>query len=474
MFWLSGRKKYRVKIISALVLLAFFGTIFAPFQYARAAVPNYDVSLNPLLYKTQPNIEAMIASLHLKEVGPPPVPPALAPDPLGFGTFSLDSIAYNLGRLLLRAITNGLIQWIKTGDVRGGPLIVEDFVNHFERLLDNAAGLFLEEYLDPDILNLICSPFRIPIGRLVNDTISPNQIPFSQKARCTLTDIIGNIEDFQYDFLQGGWPAWFEIVDNPSNTAIGSYFIAIDEAERKIAEEFMRTQLGIQTTGGGAFPQRKCDETSLGNLVNCVIVTPGRVVADAIGETFGIDIERLQLADEISEVIAAALDALVSWAITGGGTYADYDGSKYPAVPSGSPSGGININGPDSIPTLATIGSPLTTGTPVTFSATVKNDGNETLEANTARFCLTSDGAGSAAICLTLNDGDVESVMARLGNVGVPKLTPGASAGPFMVTWDPEAGTHTLFFCTDVADPTKKIAESNEDNNCTSETFTVE
>lgn len=231
-----------------------------------------------------------------------------------------DSAAYALARLLLRALSQSLVNWIRTGGINGSPLFVENFGEHFRRELDNATGIFLEQVTSPQFMNLICSPFRVQLGNLLNTSLLRGRT-YNARARCTLTDIVRNVEGFRVDFTQGGWGGWLALLE-PQNNTIGSFFLAQDEAERRKQEAFLISSYETLTTGGGLLAQKVCDvRTPEGQIdrSKCRIVTPGRIVAEAAKQTFNIDVDALKLADEIDEIVAATVDKLLSSALTFGG-----------------------------------------------------------------------------------------------------------------------------------------------------------
>ncbi|MBI2609788.1 hypothetical protein HYW53_01255 [Candidatus Giovannonibacteria bacterium] len=230
------------------------------------------------------------------------------------GSLTSDSAAYSLAQLMLRSLSQSIVNWIRTGGTRGGSLFVEDFGEFFKREADNAAGLFLEQYLDPRFFNTLCSPFRIQLGVLLNTSMLKRT--FNQRARCTITDIVRNVESFSVDFTVGGWAGWESLLE-PQNNLIGSLLLALDEKDRILAENFMKNSYDV-ITGGGFLSFKDCSNDPV-YKVNCQTVTPGSLVAGAMKDVISDDRIRLQLADEMDEIVAAGIDRLMSWAITGGG-----------------------------------------------------------------------------------------------------------------------------------------------------------
>lgn len=228
--------------------------------------------------------------------------------------YILDPLVHALIKVLLRTFTQGIISWIQTGGFQGSSLSIENFEEHFKRELDNQAGIFLEKVIGPEFVDLLCEPLRITIPRFALGLRSS----FSERARCTITDIVENLENFEVQFSQGSWTAWDAMLRS-NNNWMGLALMTLDEQHAELVRAFLSTKTEVDTTGGGLLAYKDCGTTSLGHIVNCVIKTPGKVVAKAAEEVFNTNLDQLEIADEINEIIAVALDQLISWAITGGG-----------------------------------------------------------------------------------------------------------------------------------------------------------
>lgn len=237
---------------------------------------------------------------------------------------TLDQVAYLAAKLVLRTITTQIVNWIKTGDTRG-PLFVENFLEHFSREMDNAVGLFLEQYFgrNSQLLGLLCSPFRLTLPPLLQ-TYGRSQ-DFSQRARCKLSNILSNVENFDLnlyynDFSYGGWDAWFAMLE-PEHNFIGGYLTGTSEIERRKAGAFLNSQTEIQTTGGGLLSWQECETVAVPSpdgivaderlRQNCKIITPGRLVEDSLANAFGSGIRQLELADELNEILVAFFQLLI-------------------------------------------------------------------------------------------------------------------------------------------------------------------
>ena len=367
---------------TALVLLFSFLSValLASPQKAYATVPVFDDEANKKLAK----LNCMIASLHKKEVGQPPVPPCSTGD-----TGALDAVAYALARDVMTELTSSLIKWVQTAGVRKGPLWVPDFVEHFRGEFDNASGIFLEGYLDPEISNLICEPFRPPAQNFAKTFLG--QTSFADRITCTL-------ESSQSPNFN--WEEWYSLLE-PQNTLLGTLFMSLDEAGRLQSEAAVRSETEVETTGGGLLAFKECEQTQKGFLINCVITTPGEVVAAAVRKTFEIDVDRLEFVDELNEVVAGSSQELVSWAITGGGTYAGFGGSVGGQFPFDTDGDGVP-NTLDACPTVP--GTASNNGCPSQLSPDTDGDGVP----DTSDFCPTIPGAING--CPPTNDLDNDGV----------------------------------------------------------------
>jgi hypothetical protein len=98
--------------------------------------------------------------------------------------------------------------------------------------VDKAGGAFVDQYLGAGWL---CEPFDIDIK------IALLEVPtFEEEVRCTLTDIVDNIDDFYEDFSKGGWKGWIELT-KPQNNFYGALLLA--QAEKTSVEETAKKEL---------------------------------------------------------------------------------------------------------------------------------------------------------------------------------------------------------------------------------------
>ncbi|MBI2042754.1 MAG: hypothetical protein HYT21_03360 [Candidatus Nealsonbacteria bacterium] len=239
---------------------------------------------------------------------------------LWFKEYVLDWVANTAAKILIKTMSQSIVNWIKGGDSRGS-LFIENFLEHFIREMDNKVGVFLEKYFGKNskFLGLLCEPFRLTIPPLIK--VRSRTEDYGERARCKLSDIVRNVENFNVqiyfdDFSHGGWDAWFASFD-PSGNSIGQYLMGASKQDVVRANALINSRTEVETTGGGLLSWQKCDEVpasdpydETGNGVtgetyktNCRTQTPGGVVQDLLKSSETSWIRQLEVADEINEII---------------------------------------------------------------------------------------------------------------------------------------------------------------------------
>jgi hypothetical protein len=268
---------------------------------------------------------------------------SIVSDPIGTmvsaakSAFSEDSIAWFLAREILHIFTQEMVSWIRTGQFGGGSLFTTDLVGELFNAADNAAGHFLAQYRSEEWYQLLCSPFRPHIYL----ALGSGRVPYIERARCTVTDIVSNLENFYTDFSNGGWAAWFASIE-PQNNPYGLYLLSLEEKERREREGAFDIRQNF-LAGGGFIGLKKCAPgAELGELhaqnptpgkkycTRYITVTPGKVVEDQLVDALGSDIQKLGVADELNEVIATVFDELLSWLVSGGSSGGGILGADLP------------------------------------------------------------------------------------------------------------------------------------------------
>lgn len=205
-------------------------------------------------------------------------------------------------RQALVATTQQVVNWISAD---GGNKV--GFVGNFEQglqnELDNRAGEFLGQLSGIDFCGDIGAylklNLRMPAGGL------------RQRAKCSLSAVVSNVQNFYDNFQNGGWEAFLKTnVDIQNNTA-GAFLLTLDAkiaSESKKNQAFLErykksgpiTGIGIKTDSRtDCVPQpEQCDVEG-----NCftpqpvcttqdVIQTPGDIITNALNKanTTGLDL----------------------------------------------------------------------------------------------------------------------------------------------------------------------------------------
>src|SRR3989344_9127259 len=315
-----------------LILIIVFSFLNIP--KAKAIVPVFDAALSAQLAISQGTIIANQlvqtkiltgiaqgeAGQYEKEIGIPPplLLPYLSPT-IGAAAVTctnLDCFAWILAKMAVHTLSQQIISWIRTGNWDDGPLFVTDWESFLLGAIDQASGKFLEE------LNLtqLCAPFSLQIRLGLSNGIvgrGGRGIPYNMRAKCTISDAINNLQNFYNDFANGGWERWIQVSQEPSNNPYMSFLMGIEalETRRQIASE---KNFFEAMASQGLLGQKNCrpatQETEAGDVPLgeiCDIVTPGKAVEEELAKVLGVNIDQLNLADEIDEILMALLQTML-------------------------------------------------------------------------------------------------------------------------------------------------------------------
>lgn len=212
---------------------------------------------------------------------------------------SWDAIGYCLVNQMIVNIANQTKKWISNG-FDGSPTFVDDPQSLFEDLAKYQASNFLESLGD----GFLCEPFESSIkARFANEY----NASYSDYGRCTLQDVTDNVEDFlSGDFEKGGWTAWYELTQNPSNQEDFAYEQLRREAETRISISIGNIDKELSWSSGvHSWRDKKTGK----------VLTPGKVVQAEIEQKLGLEEGRLVLADEFDEVLTELVNLLVKTAL---------------------------------------------------------------------------------------------------------------------------------------------------------------
>lgn len=415
-----------------------------------------------------------IASLHQKEVGPAPFVP------IG----SWDQIANMITKMMIGTITASLVNWIQTGGMYPGggtgSLFVNDILGYMTAVADSAAGKYLEQVLDPEIFNLLCTNWRNQFANLLQRTSRP-QLPAFQRARCTLTDIMRNFGADVGSYSPYAANAYWQQIRQPQNNIYDSFLNAY-YARSTLAERQVSTAQSELSFGQGFLSWKKTEK--VGADMKClkwseeynygkrdclmleevpiykeVIKTPGKIIEDNLADTFGSGVRSLEVADELNEIIAAIIQRLITEILMGGAGVGGWS-------PSGSPAWQpfIETQKSDLIVSGALVYSPLNpqAGQIMSFSGNIYDTGGNA----TGPEGAAGTGVGAELKIDAGNDGTWDvSIPAVIG-----LEEGGAGLANWQNAWTAVAGNHKFMIC---ADPGNLIDESSENNNCNDMVFEV-
>jgi hypothetical protein len=219
------------------------------------------------------------------------------------GKLSLDKFAWMAVDASIWKLTRSTVNWINSG-FEGGPAYVTDFGGFLKDIADDEIGSFIEG----SALAFLCDPLDIKFSLMLKYAV-----PFEKEVECTLSDVIDNIDDFiNGDFGRGGWDGWMELTTKPKNNRYGAYLSSAAELEARIQFSQFEESKVIEF-GSGFFSHKKCEELPPGFVgpPRCEIVTPGSVIEKRLNSALGSGQRRLEVADEINEILSAALGQML-------------------------------------------------------------------------------------------------------------------------------------------------------------------
>ncbi|GEM_PF-2732651 len=157
-----------------------------------------------------------------------------------------------LKKRLLDRMTDDIIGWINgNGDPK--------FITNFGDFLEDAAQAAVGDTARALGLAELCTPFKYRVPQLLT------KVPeFSESVRCTLDDIVENVEGFYNDFEQGGWLAYTELW-KPNNNPFGIFLKTHDQILKETAKKEDEARAAA-TIGGGYTPVYQCVEWTLSGV----------------------------------------------------------------------------------------------------------------------------------------------------------------------------------------------------------------
>ena len=282
----------------------------------------------------------------------------------------LDALAWMAANVVIDQFGDALVDWIRNG-FDGSPMFLSDPEGFFRDTANQASGAIIDK-LD---MEWLCDP----LGklRLNIDFFFPGTD--RAKYACTFNDIADTFESYAdrddisdwinvnvnvhernivraygSDYRNGGFLMWLFTAQKKNND-LGRTIQTANDAYAAARISVGTEKFGL-SINGGFFGLRKCVEYGPGDVyepfgktdaeaianpkdkcTKYVDTTPGQLVQDQLKNVGGKDFSRLQVADEIDEIIGALATTMMGWLLTGGNdgggvlgydSGADYSGSN--------------------------------------------------------------------------------------------------------------------------------------------------
>lgn len=230
--------------------------------------------------------------------------------------FTWDTILWALAKAIIHQLTQNIVQWIRTG-FEGNPLFITDPKRFFLNAVNEASGIFLDNYVSPEIYDLLCSPWRAPVffALLTIHSQSDKYTP-----SCTLNTVINNAQgmaNFMQNFMQGGWSAWLSMTAKPENNPYGAFLAASAKSDERKAKAEARADTEAQMNTGFLGVKTCLNRTQSGYCQEWYTDSPGKWVENQLGWSTTSELRTLELADEINEIIGALAGLIVGWMLEG-------------------------------------------------------------------------------------------------------------------------------------------------------------
>lgn len=254
--------------------------------------------------------------------------------------YVLDGLAWQIANVALEQMTQDIVTWINSG-FNGSPAFIQDPGRFLTGIADGIAGDFLQELGG----GFLCSPFSADIrfSLEVGYYAAGGNSRLADRYSCTLSDALGNVDDFlNNDLSQGGLEQFFNVTARPQNNP---YTLALDLRQELDGRIFgaLEGERQLLDWNGGFLSKRECKEGE--TEPNCTgdVLTPGDTIQNQLNDSLGIGRDRLLVADDINEIIGALMNQLVTQALggarglvgtsnSGGGSPSYFDQTNNPGV----------------------------------------------------------------------------------------------------------------------------------------------
>ncbi len=210
----------------------------------------------------------------------------------------LDGVVFALINTIIDMIGQQMVSWINSG-FEGNPGFVTDPGGLFASAANNVAADFIDELG----LGFLCDSFDLSIKFALSLDFSFGSGGYTTAGACTLDEIARNVTSGEIASLD----AFYNVALEPNNNVYSSYLAADRELTFRISRE--SELLKDQLNWGRGF----LSATDIEGYIE----TPGAFVETQLNNAVGSGQRRLEIADEISEIIGALMNTLLSSAFNG-------------------------------------------------------------------------------------------------------------------------------------------------------------
>src|SRR3989344_5282338 len=270
--------------------------------------------------------------------------------------YILDPLFWTMANVVIDQFGDAIVDWIRNG-FDGSPMFLSDPEGFFRDTANQASGAIIDK-LD---MEWLCDP----LGklRLKIDFFFPGTD--RAKYKCTFNDIADTFESYAdrddisdwidvnvnvrernivraygSDYRNGGFLMWLFTAQKKNND-FGRTLQTADDVYAAV-----NARVGIEgfqlDIYKGFFGVKKCVEwedvqSGSKKCLKYETRTPGNLVQDQLENSTNKDLRRLQVADEVDEIIGALATTMMGWLLTGGNDGggvlgydkdSDYSGSK--------------------------------------------------------------------------------------------------------------------------------------------------
>lgn len=284
--------------ISIILVTSFYTPTFSKVVSAQQ-IPNAVDIIKPLITAAELGVKVRETADKLK----PSVP---TQDKTTSKTDFIAGIALRLSQMLINRMVDSTITWANSG-FDGNPAYTTNPKEYFIGLADNTAT----EFIEGTELDFLCSPFQKSIRiSLQKNYYTPPQ----ENYQCTWSEAWGNMSDFiDGNFKEGGWEAWFNVTQNPSNNPYGAFLTAKAEVDSRVANALSIQELELNWNQG-YLSVKPCLRRASGTE-ECVewgsTRTPGGLVKSGIETHINSEFAQLLDVQRFDQLLGALMGGLM-------------------------------------------------------------------------------------------------------------------------------------------------------------------